>query len=200
MVAKITRYQKCRDCGSKAFDHYKSRCSSCSEKHNARNKKWREARKNKNIVEETKDNTSESEKETVPVSSDTIVTIRIQNSLAGQTQNVLSDPKCKVKAKIAKNVNNRLSQGIKNQIRWFESTEQLLGCTVGEYKEFIESKFEKGMTWDNWGQWSIDHIKPISSYDLCDPLQRLKAFNYNNTNPVWAHLNLKKSCTYTSTP
>lgn len=95
--------------------------------------------------------------------------------------------------RISRNVANRISKAIKSQIHWGETTEQLLGTPISEYKSFIETQFEPGMTWDNWGRWSIDHKVPVSSVDLCDPLTRLKVFHYSNTRPLWTDLNLKKS-------
>ena len=41
--------------------------------------------------------------------------------------------------------------------------------------------------------WHIDHIKPCASFDLSDPKQQLKCFNYKNLQPLWAEENIKKS-------
>lgn len=59
-----------------------------------------------------------------------------------------------------------------------------LGCSVLELKVYIESKFQDGMTWSNWGQkgkvWHIDHIIPLASFDLTNREQLLKAVHYTN--------------------
>lgn len=70
-----------------------------------------------------------------------------------------------------------------------------LGCTIVELKKYLESKFKPGMTWDNWSHkgWHIDHIIPLCSFDLTDPLQFLKAVHFSNLQPLWAHENLVKS-------
>jgi hypothetical protein len=70
-----------------------------------------------------------------------------------------------------------------------------LGCTINEFKTHLESKFQSGMTWDNWSfeGWHIDHIKPLASFDLTDRKQLLEACHYTNLQPLWAKDNLIKS-------
>jgi len=69
-----------------------------------------------------------------------------------------------------------------------------LGCTVDGLTSYLESKFQPKMTWDNWGinGWHINHIKPLSSFDLTDRLQFLEACHYTNLQPLWAIDNLIK--------
>jgi len=71
-------------------------------------------------------------------------------------------------------------------------TLELLGCSFEEVKLHLESQFVEGMTWDNYGEWHIDHIKPCASFDLTDPEQQNACFNYKNLQPLWASDNLKK--------
>lgn len=70
-----------------------------------------------------------------------------------------------------------------------------LGCPIPELKEHIEKQWQKGMSWDNWTTdgWHIDHIKPLSKFDLTNQEQFLEANNYTNLQPMWAIDNIKKS-------
>lgn len=70
-----------------------------------------------------------------------------------------------------------------------QKTFKLIGCTINEYKEYLEKLFKSGMTWKNHGQgkgkWEIHHIKEVSTFNLKDDNEIKKAFNYKNTRPEW---------------
>lgn len=69
-----------------------------------------------------------------------------------------------------------------------------LGCSIANLKLYLESKFTEGMSWDNYGRsgWHIDHIVPLSHYDLTDREQLLKACHFTNLQPLWAKDNYRK--------
>ena len=69
---------------------------------------------------------------------------------------------------------------------------ELLGCTIPEAQKHLESQFAPGMTWENRGEWHIDHVVPCASFDLTDPTQQLECFNYKNLQPSWARDNISK--------
>lgn len=69
-------------------------------------------------------------------------------------------------------------------------TEELLGCNIEQFREYIISKFLPGMTEENYGEWHIDHIKPLSSASTLEDLEIL--CHYSNLQPLWAVDNLKK--------
>ena len=68
-----------------------------------------------------------------------------------------------------------------------------LGCTIPELKKYLESKFQPGMTWDNRGKkWHIDHVIPLTKFNLQDRQQFLMACHYTNLQPLWAKDNMVK--------
>lgn len=71
-----------------------------------------------------------------------------------------------------------------------KNTYDILGYTALDFKEHIEKQFLDGMSWDNWGEWNIDHIKPLNSFDKeTDP----KIINsLSNLQPLWAIENILK--------
>jgi hypothetical protein len=93
-------------------------------------------------------------------------------------------------------LSDRISKAFKNvKASKHFKTKELLGCTVQEAKAYIESKWLPGMSWDNYGiyGWHIDHIKPVSSFDLTDSDQQRQCFHYTNLQPLWAKDNLIKN-------
>lgn len=82
----------------------------------------------------------------------------------------------------------------KSGIPRFNRTFELIGCTPDFFKSHIENQFRPGMTWDNYGDWEIDHIKPLATYDLLNREQLLNAFSYLNCQPLWKIENRMKNC------
>ena len=67
-----------------------------------------------------------------------------------------------------------------------------LGCSIDELKIYLEGQFQPGMTWDNHGEWHVDHRIPLASFDLSNKDELLKAIYYTNLQPLWAKDNLSK--------
>ncbi len=93
--------------------------------------------------------------------------------------------------RIRDNIRSRIKQAIKYKR---ESSRELLGCSIEFLVKYLESKFKKGMTWNNYSRkgWHIDHKKPCSKFDLIKLSEQKKCFNYKNLQPLWAEENLKK--------
>lgn len=99
----------------------------------------------------------------------------------------------KLLSKISDRLRQRLCKAIDRNSKNGSAVKDL-GCTITEFKSYLESKFQTGMSWDNYGLygWHIDHIKPLSSFDLNDHKQVLEACHYTNLQPLWAKDNLSK--------
>lgn len=102
-----------------------------------------------------------------------------------------TDPEFKLKETIGHGIRRTIydRRGVKSK-----RTLELLGCSVEKARRHIERQFRPGMTWDNHGTnvWHIDHIIPCSAFDLTDPEEQEKCFNYKNLQPLWSVENLKK--------
>lgn len=71
-------------------------------------------------------------------------------------------------------------------------TPELVGCSIMNLKTHLESKFTEGMTFENYGEWHIDHIRPCASFNLEDPEEQKKCFHWTNLQPLWALDNIRK--------
>ena len=97
--------------------------------------------------------------------------------------------------KLIKYTRSRIWSGLKGRYK-SKSTIKLLGCSIEECWQHLESKFQPGMTRENHGLWHVDHIRPCASFDLTDPEQQKICFHYTNLQPLWAEDNLKKGARY----
>ena len=71
-----------------------------------------------------------------------------------------------------------------------------LGCSIEEFKSYLENLWVDGMSWDNYGrrkgEWCIDHIVPLASVDLTIREEFLKVAHYTNMQPLWVSENNSK--------
>lgn len=78
-----------------------------------------------------------------------------------------------------------------------ERSRYLLGCSIEDFRIYLESKFEPGMSWSNYGRgigkWNIDHIMPCSIFDLAKHEHIKRCFHFSNMQPLWFIENLRKS-------
>ena len=89
-----------------------------------------------------------------------------------------------IEFKLSKRLCHRIRLAIKNNAKRGSGVRDL-GCTIKFFKDYIESKFYGGMTWNNWGKvWELDHIKALCKFDLTDRVQLLEAVHYTNMQPL----------------
>lgn len=100
----------------------------------------------------------------------------------------------------SENINYRLSRMVRTRIYYVlkginkrPSSLKLIGCSWENLKIYIESKFEVGMSWENYGKkWEVDHIMPCAIFDLSKPEHQKKCFHFSNLQPMWSPDNRSK--------
>lgn len=92
---------------------------------------------------------------------------------------------------------SRLCKALKSRgLRKTTATMKLAGCSLNFLRNFLEAQFQPGMSWENYGAWHIDHLRPCAAFDLRDPAQQKECFHFSNLQPLWATENWKKNDKY----
>ena len=74
-----------------------------------------------------------------------------------------------------------------------DHTVKYLGCSISLYKKWLDYCFEKNMEVSNYGTiWHVDHVIPVNTFNLNEQNNVYMCFNWRNTVPMYAELNLKK--------
>jgi len=100
--------------------------------------------------------------------------------------------KTDINYKVTCNLRSRMSMAVKHQLGIKESTKKLLGCDINFLRKHLEGTFTDDMSWDNYGEWHIDHIIPCTKFDLTDKEEQKKCFHYSNLQALWALDNISK--------
>jgi hypothetical protein len=95
---------------------------------------------------------------------------------------------------IFNSINKRLYKALlKQNINKKYTYLELLGCDLLEFELDLINKLKEGMTLENYGEWEIDHIRPISLFNLNNNNELFNCCNYNNLQPLWKKENIIKS-------
>ena len=80
-------------------------------------------------------------------------------------------------------------------INKYKNTFDLLPYGLEDLVQHLEKKFQEGMTWENYGEWHVDHVKPMSSFVFESPEDKefQECWSLNNLQPLWGNENIKKS-------
>ena len=97
-----------------------------------------------------------------------------------------------VSARVRANMQRRLAKAVGGSVYKTDTTMKLVGCTRADLLAHLQCQFTEGMTWDNYGEWHIDHIRPCESFDLTDAEQQRECFHFSNLQPLWAEDNYRK--------
>lgn len=173
---KVVHSNTCQMCGKETRSSRVSKF--CSDK--CRNEQYNEKRRQKTLTEKEK-----------------LRCITCGNKLPKYRTKFCSDkclenhPKTKLKKVMARRMRDVLKE---NSVEKSHSTFSLCGFTVMELHKHLESQFTDGMSWDNMGEWHIDHIRPVKSFNFisteCEDFK--KCWALNNLQPLWAKDNLSK--------
>lgn len=98
-----------------------------------------------------------------------------------------TDPMYRIKS----NYRNRICKAIKSMgLKYSTNTTTILGISWLGFKEYIENQFAERMSWENYGDWHIDHIIPLCEAKNEESVKELN--HYTNLRPLWGIDNLKK--------
>ena len=111
---------------------------------------------------------------------------KIKEKYRKQSQNI--------NRRIRNNLNHRISEALlTNKNKKNNKTAQYIGCSIPFLHAWIEYQFYESMTWETYGQWHLDHVKPCASFDLSNEEEIKECFCWKNMQPLWATENVIKS-------
>tara|TARA_S200000501_G_scaffold277432_1_gene261265 strand:- start:365 stop:1642 length:1278 start_codon:yes stop_codon:yes gene_type:complete len=99
----------------------------------------------------------------------------------------------------------RMQHNLRSRVHWAlthqettkdETTMKLVGCDLDTLVDFLESNFDNHMSWENYGEWHVDHIRPCASFHLGEDGQQKVCFNWRNLFPLWGEDNQIKGNKY----
>jgi hypothetical protein len=91
--------------------------------------------------------------------------------------------------KLIKNTRTALWACLKDKnITKYRSTFETFGYTIDELILNLENQFTEGMSWDNYGEWHVDHIIPMEhfKFETTNDYDFIKCWELNNLRPMWA--------------
>lgn len=206
---KFGLHGRCKQCSSEKYKEYyyanREKCLAKTRRHRLKDgSKERHAELVLRSYYENKEPVLQRAKQYYYDNKDRIL---VRNAMVRQQRRVERlasiDPKVEEIRRINQRIRNRLRHRISTAIRkGYKSGSAVndLGCSVEEFRSYIEERFQEGMSWDNWGKttWHLDHIKPLSHFDLRNREEFVEAVHYTNIQPLWARDNLRKNDRWTS--
>jgi hypothetical protein len=103
---------------------------------------------------------------------------------------------CSACAKVKRPLSARIREGIRQSLIHGKraSWTKLVGYGADDLRRHLERQFVKGMSWDNFGEWHVDHIVPISRFVFAsaDDEQFKQCWSLTNLRPLWARENVSK--------
>jgi hypothetical protein len=94
--------------------------------------------------------------------------------------------------RMMRNISRHIA-GVLNGGKRGRRTMALLGYTKSELRVHVEALFRPGMSWDNYGEWHLDHRRPKASFDFKQPNALQDCWSLSNLQPLWKLENHQKS-------
>jgi len=96
------------------------------------------------------------------------------------------------KYKLVTNLRSRMGAALRGKPK-SQTTKQLIGVDFEIFTKWVEFQLEEGMTMQNYGPvWQLDHVLPISSFNLLDEEELFQAMNWVNIRPLTPIKNMQK--------
>lgn len=170
---------------------YKTTCRTCRGRNESQEMRERKRQISKEYRKLNPEKTKESSKRWRLANKEKVKELNCKNKEKRRlySKNRLSKD---INFRLTKYLRSRLYSAIKNNQKLGSAVSDL-GCTIEELRFYLEKSFTSLMTWDNYGDWHIDHVRPLASFDLTNPKQFKEACHYTNLQPLWAEDNFKKS-------
>ena len=98
-----------------------------------------------------------------------------------------------LQGRLSRKISNDIRQAL-NGAKGYRSWETLIGYKVKDLIKHLQKQFVKGMAWDNYGEWHIDHIIPQSAfhYTSSDDIDFKRCWALENLQPLWGIDNVLK--------
>jgi hypothetical protein len=106
-----------------------------------------------------------------------------------QRRRRLTDVELRLRSRLSAQLNYCLKTG-----KGGKTTEATVGYSIAELRAHLERQFTKGMSWENMGEWHVDHIVPLASFTITGPddPELRRAWSLPNLRPLWAADNIAK--------
>jgi hypothetical protein len=105
-------------------------------------------------------------------------------------EKMMNDPRFRISRTMSRQVSNGLKSGKEGK-----SWKEIVPYSLNDLMLHLEKKFQKGMTWRNYGVWHIDHIIPISvfNFQTYRDIDFQNCWALENLQPLWAKDNMSKN-------
>lgn len=99
--------------------------------------------------------------------------------------------------RLTANMGNAMYQSLRDG-KAKRSWQELVPYTLDALRRRLESQFTEGMSWENYGEWHVDHIVPKTwfDYESSDDWQFQVCWSLANLQPLWGEVNVRKGNRY----